>query len=696
MINWRSVPFLRILFFFTIGICFALLTENRVSLPVIIIPLLSILLIIFAFQRISHNNRWIFGMFLHICMVLLGFQLTQKHNELNKTDHLNRYSGKVFFSGKVNKLKTGEKYLRLYLTIHSAGETEESFSRCSGNLLAYIPLDAKSRTLQTGDEIIMNAYPMEVNPRTNPHAFDYQRYLHFKNIHFQAFPKEDEWELIGKSSAFSPLFIAQHWRSTFLKILKEYLPGRNEFAVGSALILGYKDEMTPEIRNAYASTGAMHVLAVSGLHVGLIYLGISFLLSKIPFKHPIWKFTKTLLEIGTVFGFALLAGASPSAIRAACMFTFVIIGKSLLRSTNIYNTLAASAFVMLFINPYLLMDVGFQLSYLAVIGIVYFQPKIYGLWYIENKIGDYIWKLASVSFAAQITTFPLSLFYFHQFPFYFWLSGLIVVPFATLILMSGLMLILTHSIPGIGFLFGKLLFYAIWLMDALIFGIQQLPAGLLMGIWIGTGTLFLLYFMVSCGILSIETRKYKWVLAGLTCLMIVFGLRYYSSLQQSKQKQLVIYDVSGHTMIDFMEGKQMNTLQDEELEGSKRNFAAQNHRWASGIRTANTYYLNDSITLNNNWYASNGFIQFFDKKIGIVQGPIHPSNQQKPALDYLLIRGNPNLKINALTEAFDFQKLIFDHSNSRWNIKNWQQACEKLEISTHDIQEDGAFVIDMN
>ena len=126
----------------------------------------------------------------------------------------------------------------------------------------------------------------------------------------------------------------------------------------------------------------MHVLAVSGLHVGLIYFGLSFLLGLLPFKSSNWVWIKTWIMVAGVWFFALLTGASPSVLRAATMFSFIIVGQAMRHHPSIYNTLAGSAFFLLCIQPYMLFEVGFQLSYLAVTGIIYFQAKIYGELYI--------------------------------------------------------------------------------------------------------------------------------------------------------------------------------------------------------------------------------------------------------------------------------------------------------------------------
>ena len=247
-------------------------------------------------------------------------------------------------------------------------------------------------------------------------------------------------------------------RDKLLNILKENGLKNNELAVASALILGYKDDLGEELKHSYSSAGATHVLAVSGLHVGIIFLVLNFLLNILD-KNDRFKISKAILLICFLWAYATITGLSPSVVRAATMFSFVTIGKSFGKSSSIYNTLCASAFVLLVYNPYLIMEVGFQLSYLAVVGIVYFQSIIYKWIYVKNKFLKYIWMITSVSIAAQLTTFPLGLLYLHQSPTYLFASNLFVIPGAMLIIGLGILLFITSWIPlisgGIGWLLAK-------------------------------------------------------------------------------------------------------------------------------------------------------------------------------------------------------------------------------------------------
>ena len=373
MINWREYPFTKLLFPFVSGIALAIYFEvgNVYLLSAICCGLLVILFISYRIRgNIQLNSFYWVG--IQISFLILGYVLTFDRNELNQTQHFqqNVTAEAQSVLGIVSDMpvKKGEK-IKLVLSVKAIHDRKES-KAAIGNILIYIPNDSLSQTLAYGDQISINGYLQKIPPPTNPDAFDYRQYLYYKNIHYQAFIKAGHWQILGENEGNLILKTAFHFRNDFINVLRKYLKNDNKFSVGSALILGYKDEITEEIRSAYAGTGAMHVLAVSGLHVGLVFLILNALLQIFNSQQILWKILRVVLLLIGIWAFAILTGASPSVLRATTMFSFVTIGMNLRQPTNIYNTLAGSAFFLLFYNPLLLMNVGFQMSYLAVIGIV--------------------------------------------------------------------------------------------------------------------------------------------------------------------------------------------------------------------------------------------------------------------------------------------------------------------------------------
>lgn len=697
--NWRTIPFFRLTLPFIAGIWLAAGQEVFLYPAVFwAFPVLFGLLWFFWRRRTGFQSRWVYGAALSVFLFLFGYQLTALHHELNRPRHFkNALSEANYVSGVIQRLRPGENSLRLLLKVEYLGSHPDTLLPRTGFLLAYVDFDARSRLLNYGDQILIKGRIRPIDPPRNPKTFDFARYMHLNNTHFSIRADSTSWEKLNEQASRSLLALTDQLRQRCIAILRKHLPTDNEFAVGAALILGYKDEISQEVTNAYVNTGAMHVLAVSGMHVGIVYLCIGALLGFLKIKHRHWKIVKMLLLLAGVWGFAVLTGAAASALRAAAMFSFVIVGQSLNRQPNIYNTFAASAFLLLCVNPYLLFDIGFQLSYLAVIGIVYFQPPIYRLWYIENKVGDYFWKLSAVSLAAQITTLPISLLYFHQFPLYFWLSGLAVVPISGFVLMGGMALFLLDGIPIVGWLLGKAVYCLVWITNASIFLIQQIPGGVITGIWLGATAAILLYGAIAALAGAFEFRRFRWVLVALGCFSGVAGLHAWREWDNQTRRQVLVYHLPGHTAIDFIDGKKIISLNDGDLEASRLHFAAGNYRLFTGgteLVTLNA----DTTTLQTdaNWFFHKGLTQFYGFKIAVVRQPLTgKAPEVRIPVDCLLLTNNVRADLEDLLQIFDPTLIVFDASSSPWRIKRWKEEGIHKGIPCYDIREAGAYVRDI-
>ncbi|TVQ76014.1 MAG: ComEC/Rec2 family competence protein [Flavobacteriales bacterium] len=240
-----------------------------------------------------------------------------------------------------------------------------------------------------------------------------------------------------------------------------------------ALVLGDRSDLDPQLRQQYANAGVVHILAVSGLHVGVLYLLISLIFQKL-LSGRAWRF-QAFITLAVLWSYALMTGLSPSVWRAATMFSLLSVGVQLGRITNIYSTLAASAFILLILDASLLFSPGFQLSYAAVFGIVRYQPIIAEWWEPKTKWINYAWQIASVSLAAQIVTMPFTLVYFGQFPTYFLLANLLILPLLSIIMIGSIIALLVGSLI-------QLPFWALYPLDLLYFWenfvvktINQLP-----------------------------------------------------------------------------------------------------------------------------------------------------------------------------------------------------------------------------
>ncbi len=319
----------------------------------------------------------------------------------------------------------------------------DSLTWASEKIVIYFAGNEKVEALRPGTMILFDRVPEVIENRGNPYEFDYKGYIARRGIRRQVYLNGDSWRPGGNDPVFRITVYAERTRDYLLGIYSQNGLAGPEYEILSALTLGYKKSMDAEIKQVFSATGAAHVLAVSGLHVGIVYMVFNLFFGFLR-RQKATRYPFLFLAVLFLWGFAFITGLSPSVQRSALMFTVVLIGENLHRPANIYNTLASSASLLLVVNPNLVLDVGFQLSYAAVLGIVYFQPIVAGIFRFTSKAGSYLWGLFAVSVAAQMTTFPLSCFYFHQFPVYFWMSNFIVIPAAFLFIFLG---ILYSSLP---------------------------------------------------------------------------------------------------------------------------------------------------------------------------------------------------------------------------------------------------------
>lgn len=416
----------------------------------------------------------------------------------------------------------------------------DSISAFNENLIVYF---AKADTLnlpEVGDQIIFFRSPSEITNDQNPYTFDYKAYMQRRNIYRQVWLPSESWLKTGIDEKFRIRVLAEKTRGYLLKIYENNGLKGDELAILSALTLGYRKSLDAEVRQTFANSGAMHVLAVSGLHVGIIFLAFKWLFSFL--KRFLWgRWTYVVGAIFILWGYAFLTGLSPSVQRAALMFSLVQIGDGLRRPANIYNTLAASAFILLVVNPVLLFEVGFQLSYSAVLGIVYFQPKLAGFFEFRSKLGNYIWGLFTVSVAAQIGTFAVSSFYFKQFPVWFWITNFFVIPAAFLFIVLAAAILTMSFLPAISSFLatitGTLVSSVYWILKS----IEALPGSVYAGFNFDSFSLIISILGVFVLILFIESKRKKFLFA-FSCLLLLFILnnamvRY----TQNTRKEFIVY-----------------------------------------------------------------------------------------------------------------------------------------------------------
>ncbi len=557
-----------------------------------------------------------------------------------------------------------------------------------GKIILYFKKDSILDNLNYGTQILINKPLQEIKNSGNPGGFDYKRYCLFNEITYQVYLRPEDFIVLpGKNEKWLDNFLI-NTREKVINILRSYIKGEKELGLADALLIGYKNDLDKNLVQSYTNTGVVHIIAISGLHLGLIYWLLVQLLRPLRKQRQL-KWLSPILIISGLWLFALLAGGQPSILRSAVMFTCIVIGEIFFRKGNIFNTLAFSAFLLLCWNPFWLWDVGFQLSYAAVLSIVIFMKPIYNLFYIKNKALDFIWKLNAVTLAAQILTIPISIYHFHQFPNLFFLTNFIAVPLSSIILIGEIFLCAASFIPPVAVLIGKALSWLIWLMNSYIERIEILPYSLWDGLYINVFQAIMLV-VVSAGIgyWLIEKRS-KGLTAGLLALLAFAIIRTISFINTSNQQKIIVYNVPQKRAIDFISGRKYFFVGDSDLlqDDFSRNFHLQPARIL--------YRIEPAASINTLWQNENYFM-YEGKRIMLIDKEAYfPESGEKQAIDLLILSKNPKVYISNLSKFFNIDQIVFDGSVPLWKIKYWKKDCDSLHISYHDVNEKGAFVMNL-
>ena len=440
-------------------------------------------------------------------------------------------------------------------------------------------------------------------------------------------------------------------------------------AVASTLILGYKVDLSNDVLQAYSKTGTIHVLSVSGAHVAIIYLLLNFLLSFLNrYKHG--KIIKAGLIIGLIWYYSLLTGFSPAVCRAAVMISMVIIGKTFSRYINTLNILAVSAFALLLYNPLFIVDVGFQLSYLAVAGLIVFQPIVYKWLTFNNNWADKLWQLCSVSIAAQVITFPLSAFYFHQFPVYFLISNLFIIIPTEVIMVAGMAYLLLPKLPVVSAVLGWILEKSIILMNKVLALIEFAPYSGINKIWLNTTECLLL-----CGIIVLifcfwHYRNKRLLYSAMALLFLVCTSVSIKRVNHYQSDGMTFLNLRKHQGLVFKNGNEAVVLSD--IAPNDKTFSYSIQPGLDSLQIEHVVYCDINHDTSTAFFAKkSNLIQFknqriliFDKRIQTMPLP------QKLKVDYIYLTDNPRVNLSAINQNFDYQKLILSADNNNQFIKN--------------------------
>jgi competence protein ComEC len=419
-------------------------------------------------------------------------------------------------------------------------------------VVVYFSKNGFDSTITTGDQLIILAKPQRIKNSGNPFEFDYQTMMQLRNIWFSIYLESGTYLKTGHRIV-TLNNLSEKTRDRLIAWFPEILPDREERSVVSALTLGYRTDIEQNTLDYFASTGAMHVLSVSGLHVALIYMILGFLLAFLK-RGTAGPLIFSSIMISFLWIYAFISGFSPPVQRATVMFTFVIIGENIRRPVNIYNSLTASALFLVLLNPSVLFDVGFQLSYLAIFGIVLIQPALYNIFELTNPMLKWAWSLFTVSVAAQLATFPLGLFYFNQFPNLFWLSNFVVVPVTTLIMwvtLAFFIFIPFHVLATYsGIIIQKLTFFMLVSLKAM----DAQPLAVTKGIVLSPWQVWILYGIIIALLVYAFSKKKRWLFYGLSLTLALQYTELAANIKLLNQRHIFVYN-SQNTMIHLINGR---------------------------------------------------------------------------------------------------------------------------------------------
>jgi competence protein ComEC len=647
-----------------------------------------VLLISFFYSGYSgYRFAIIHGIAIGFVFFALGSLLTWYQD----TRHHNDWFGKYYKQGDLVKVTLQEPLVektnsyKALATVTALKENNKVIP-AGGDVIIYFKKDSLP-PLDYGSQIIFSTPLQEIKNAGNPGGFDYKRYCLFNNITHQVYVTSDDFIVLAKKNKNLLNQVLFSIRKKVLLVLSRYIHGEKERGLAEAILIGYKDDLDKNLVQSYTNTGVVHIIAISGLHLGLIYWLLVQLLK--PFRRKkFFSWLNAIVIISGLWLFSLLAGGQPSVLRSAVMFTCIVLAQSFSRKTSIYNTLALSAFILLCINPFWLWDVGFQLSYAAVLSIVIFMKPIYNWFYIKNKALDFIWKINAVSIAAQLLTTPISIYHFHQFPDFFLLTNFVAVPLSGIVVLGEIFLCTISFIPFLASFTGKIMSGLIWFMNSYIERIEALPYSLWDKMQISVLQAALLIIAVAgFGYWLLEKKK-QGIWIGVFAVLIFVSLRSLSFYNAKQQQKLIVYNVPKHRAIDVIDGRNYFFIGDTDLlaDDFPRNF----HLKPSRI-------LHRVSAVNFSPDPTENFCQYGSKKVLLIdKNFIADTTASKIKIDLLVLSKNPKLYLSNLSKSFNISKVVFDGSTPAWKIKYWIKDCDSLHIPYYNVSEKGAFVMNLN
>jgi competence protein ComEC len=688
---WKESPFIRLIIPLTAGIVYQWYWPSPIHFMWLLFAFSTVALWLLYAQPLSRQYRAqrLNGACIHATLFAAGglvlFYGDIQHQKTSITRQ--NTAGKVILVTIEEPLSEKKQS---YKTIASVQAVlfDHSINKASGKIILYFQKDTASQHLHYGKQLLLYKALQPVKNTGNPGCFDYQRYCTFQGISYQVYLKQGEYVSlkIENENLFRKFLFST--RAKIVSLLKKYIPGAKETGLAEAMLIGYKEDLDQRLVQSYSDTGVVHIIAISGLHLGLIYW-LLLLLCKPLSQRTGGNLIQPMLIIAGLWLFSFIAGGSPSVLRSAVMFTCLVIGAHLNRKTSIYNSLAASAFLLLCYNPFWLWDAGFQLSYAAVLSLAIFYNPIYNLLFVSNKILDFLWKSVCVTLAAQILTVPVSVYHFHQFPNLFLIANLLAVPLSSLIIIGEIILCVVGVFPLIASGVGYLLHHTIYWLNTFIEQVGSLPYATMGNLQINGMQLVCLYAFISAMAWWLLKHQRKGALLSLMALLLFIIFHAVDIWNTGQQKKLIVYNIPRHSAIDVMVGTKYFFKGDSLLQHDYllQKFHLQPCRLLH--RVINTFNPANILGEKNFYRFGNSSFLLFDAPLDLSQ--FYP----KTPVDIIILSNNPPIQIAQLTGVFTCRQFVFDASNPAWKVAKWQQECAQLGVGGFSVADKGAFVFNL-
>ena len=623
-------------------------------------------------NRIKPSNLFAFSSFL--TFYIIGILSITIQNGRYQKNHYVKFSNleNVNTTLKIREiLKSShyyDKYLAEVITIEN--------SNTNGSVLLSIRKDSLLNKLTIDTQFLVKTSFKNIEEPKNPHQFNYKKYLERKRVYKQITSTSSELYLMNsRITTFKG--IAEFVRKKIIDSLEKNGFKGDDLSIIKSLLLGQRQDVSKELLENYSKAGAIHILAISGLHIGILLFFLNFLLKPLLlFKNG--KHLKLVLVLILLWSFAFIAGLSPSIVRAVTMFSAIALSLLGNRQFNIYYALVFSMFLLLLINPYYLFDVGFQMSYLAVSFIVWLQPVFQSIWSPKIKIISYLWKIFTVSLAAQIGVLPLSLFYFHQFPGLFFITNIVIIPFLGIILGLGIITIILSLLGVLPSLIAKTYGYIISLMNQFISWVAKHESFLFENIYYSFQLIVLTYLLIVSLSLLLGYKKRKFIYPFLIITIVFQAYFIYDKRKSTLLNETIIFNQNRATLIGKRKGEKLIFY--NSMPNSQSNELINNY-----IRNNNLNRMEIVDSINSTFLMDNNMLII--DSLGIYNIPnIAPKR--------ILLTQSPKINLNRLLEKMTPEIIIADNSNYRSYINLWRRTCKNKNILFYDTNKEGAFTLD--